>query len=289
MTEPTLQNAEAAINQLAQALRLVLATITGKEVALVDGTDAPLTDLAATTGELAVYGQEGEWSQEPTRLEEALHEIGAITELLSGNFMLPDGTDLFDQEARRTLNRIINAAHARKQLDDDGELSIEQLAALAGVAEKTIRSATSRSAANPIPVDNRKHRAWIKAGDARAWLSRRPDFKPTRFRNDGPSQPLINDPATLVQACRTWLTHADISLDTLGTGLGWPVHAVDALRAVIDRRPEAGFQALSPALLKQFASRVGMPQPDEFARQAYRVLAIAHAESLAQSELGNNS
>jgi len=286
MTIRTRNEAEALIHSLSEALRLVLGSMTGKEVTPVEAADAPLTDLAATAGDLAVYAWEGEWNDGPDRLNEALHEIGIVAELLPANFMLPDGSILFDEEEKRALGRLINAAHARKNLDEGHELSIEWLAALAGVAEKTIRAATSRSAASPIPVDNRKHRAWIKASDALAWLSRRPDFKPTRFRDDGPDQPLINDPATLAQTCKTWVSYAGISLDTVDNQLGWPAPVGAALRAVIERHPEAGFEALSPALLKKFAARVGMPQPDEFARQAYRVLAIAHADSLTQSELG---
>lgn len=288
MTIATRNEAEALISDLAEALSLVLATITGKEVALLDGPSAPLTDLSWTAGELAVYAWEGEWNHEPVRLEDALHEIGTVAELLRGNLMLPDGSMLFGDEQKFAVNRIINAAHARKNLDEGHELTIEWLAALAGVAEKTVRAATSRSAANPIPVDNRKHRAWIDAADALAWLSRRPDFKPTRFRTDGPDQPLINDAATLAQTCKNWLAHADISTDSLATELNWTITATEALRAITDRRPEAAFEALSPALLKQFSERTGMPQPDEFARQTYRLLAIAHAESLAQSELDSN-
>lgn len=289
MTTLARHDAEVLVHDLTEALRLIIATITGKEVVFVDGPNPPLTDLAATAGDLAAYAWEGEWNHEPIRLDESLHEIGTIAELLPANFMLPDGSMLFGDEQKLALNRIINAAHARKHLDEGHELTIEWLAALAGVAEKTIRAATSRSAANPIPVDNRKHRAWIKAADALAWLSRRPDFKPTRFRADGPGQPLINDPATLAETCKSWLQHAGMSPDSLEAELDWATPTADALRAIIHRKPEAAFEALSPALLKQFSARTGMPQPDEFARQAYRLLAITHAESLARSELGDNN
>ncbi|GHD72586.1 hypothetical protein GCM10007164_20370 [Luteimonas padinae] len=285
MTILSRSEAESLVQELASAMTQVLGVITGKRPVLVESPEDSLTNLITTVGDLAVYAWEGEWRGSQSQLATALHEVGTISELLPAGFMHPDGTDLIDIRQKQALERLINAAHARHALDDDEELSIEWLAALAGVAEKTIRAATSRGASNPIPVENRKHRAWIKAEDALAWLSRRPDFKPTRFRGDGPDQPLITDTATLAQTCKCWLEHAGTDATTLASTNGWPAEVTHALAAIAARKPEAAFTALSPALLKQFAEFTGMPQPGEFARQTYRLLALAHADARASADL----
>lgn len=116
-----------------------------------------------------------------------------------------------------------------------------------------------------------------------------PPCRQVTFRRFPPSMRPIPDAAPLGQALKIWLHYAGISHDSLNAELRMMVPSDGALRATIDREPESAFKAVSPALLKQPSNHVGMPQPDEFARQASRVLAIAHAESLAQRELGSSN
>ncbi len=73
------------------------------------------------------------------------------------------------------------AGEARAHLDAELELSIKELALLAGVDERTIRNAASAGA---FEITKFGSSTLIDSTEARKWLNARPDFKPTKYRNE---------------------------------------------------------------------------------------------------------
>src|SRR5690606_29673536 len=117
---------------------------------------------------------------EPQRVEELIHELCVIEEVLRGNFMTASGDNLLAAPSRTFIQRVLTAAFARSNVDRGTPVTIEQLAALARVTERTVRAATSTTNPNPLPITKDGHWTYIEARDARAWLSARRDFRPTR-------------------------------------------------------------------------------------------------------------
>ena len=76
---------------------------------------------------------------------------------------------------------VVDAYKARGRIDSiGGDMSIEELAALAKVSEKTIRMAANPKIEGALKTIKRGHRTFVTATDAMDWLARRPDFIPTR-------------------------------------------------------------------------------------------------------------
>lgn len=228
------------------------------------------------------------WKGDPIQnghIEDTLAELAVAVELLNANFMLPDGTEWLSVAEKEAIQRLANAADARWQLDQGESIRVEQLAALAGVAEKTVRAATNPKSANPLPVTKDGYWTLIKAKDALVWLGRRNDFMPTRIGTDGLEQPQITDSLVLAGACKTWRLQADQSIEQVSAALNWSDAQLDAYRDIESGAPSDVIAELPPQVLHQLALRLKLPDPASFARQAYAVLALAHAVSLSDRQI----
>lgn len=76
---------------------------------------------------------------------------------------------------------IIKIAHARARLDFDlADSSIEEIALLAGMNERSVRNALYADGAEKLVADNTGH---VATEEAVRWLSQRRNFKATRFYN----------------------------------------------------------------------------------------------------------
>lgn len=277
--------AAALLDSLIEAYLEVGSVLTGDKITRQADETVPYPGLPHTAGLLAAYAWNGEWDSSSGDVSEALHELSTATELIGGSLMLPDGTDLFPREQKAELHRLAKAATARDNLDAGDAITIEQLAALAGVAEKTVRTATNPKSTNPIAITKQGHWTWIEAGEALTWLSRRTGFKPTQATEAGANQSIPVDLPSLISSCESWLARAELDAATLAKHLAWPQAKALALGALLARKPDAAFADLDPAALHQFAKAVGMALPDDFARQAYRLLALAHADALVETQL----
>lgn len=277
------------IETLIAALIDVLTTVSGKRVSLEEDDAVTTLDLATTLELLDGFAREGVWPFEPTQLDDALHEISVAVELLEGNLVTPGGESLVSPEEKTSLNQIVTAAIARKDLHEGEGIDINELAALAGVAEKTVRAATNPKSPNPLVVRKMGHWSVVEASDALAWLSRRPGFKPTRFETvaKAPPELQVDTAASLAEACGHYLAKAGARLDFLAPRLGWSADVHDAFAAIVEGRAAEAFASLSAKQLKAFGESVGMASPTSFAAAAYRVLASEHAEAVIETQLPN--
>ncbi len=247
------------------------------------GRESHLARVAFTLAEYAWNGVT--FTGTGIHMVDELAEFAVVVELLGANFMLPDGSVCLAGTEKDAITRLANAAEARWQLDQGDAVRFEGLAALAGVAEKTVRAATNPKSAHPIPVSKEGHWAYIEAKDALTWLSRRNDFKTTYRAADGLKQPLVTDAMNLADACRAWRIHNSLSEAELGTALGWTDEQVGAYRAIEAKSPGDVIAQLPPQALLRFAEHLQLPEPVTFARQAYTVLAVAHAHALSDKQV----
>lgn len=271
------EGVSVALTELCAATQGVLAALTG-----VEAPPAAAEPLIVFKGELlAGYAWQGEAMSED-QVSEALHELGTAVELSKGNFMLPDGTDLFRAESREAIEAVVEAALARSSLDQGDAIRVEGLAALARVAVKTVRSAMNPKNANAIPVTKDGHWAWIEASDALAWLSRRNDWVPTggRLQNTASSSPLS---ASLVAAREA----AGLDSDQIGVRIGWDPDLIEGYTSLESGRLADAYQHLQPRHLETIAQAIGLADPQLFARTAYRELALAHADSVSATQLAS--
>lgn len=220
---------------------------------------------------------------------DAMHELSSAVELCGANLMLPDGTDLYPEENKALLRQLLNATNARMSLDEGDSVRVEELAALARVAEKTVRMATNPSRPGSIRVRKEGHWAFIDAPEALAWLRRRDDFQPTRKRGNQGDQPLIADAASLASTCSQWRKHKAVSIEALTKALHWTASQRKAYQQIEAAELIDQMTRFSPQALQALGKFLGMPQPEAFARQAFRVLAAQYAEYLSERQLAGAS
>lgn len=218
-------------------------------------------------------------------LVDALHELSSAAELCEASFMLPSGDELFSQENRSLIRQLMSAANARTALDNGESIRVEELAALARVAEKTVRMATNPSRPGSIRVRKEGHWAFIDASEALAWLQRRDDFQPTRVRGEKADQPLIGDAAGLASACERWRKQKAANIEILAKALRWTVPQSKAYVQIEAGELTDQMTRFPPETLQALGKFLGMPHPEDFARQAFRVLAAQYAEHLSNRQL----
>ena len=246
-------------------------------------------DLPYVSRRLAEYAYQGVGFENDNALSEALHELSSAEELVKASLMLPDGTTHWGEEDRQIIERLSKAARARQSLDQGGSVTVDELAALARIAEKTVRMATNPAKPGSMRVTKDGHWAYIEAAEALAWLGRRSDFVSTSQSASFAQPTTIEDARSLADICLRGRERVGTDVAGLASALGW----ADAQRKAYEQL-EAGqihgqMTQFPPKLLLAMAEHFGLPQPHDFARQAYRVLALRHADTLADRQLAASS
>lgn len=270
------QVASNAAEDLVKAVQTVLASLKGESGA---------SDVKALFENLALYAWSGVTQDDPNWIEERLHEASVPVELLRGNLMDPTGADLMAKDSISFINRLVNAAHARKAIDEGGQVTIEWLAALANVSERTIRSATNASNPNAMPIIKDGHWTLIDAAHALQWLSRRNDFAPTQAADNRPRAIVLLRALQLGDAWQKWRESRSLMIEDLATALGW-----GAEQAALYARIESGSLGddsltLSPHFWRELAVHLGSVEPDDVAATTYRLLAAAYANWRLRNDL----
>lgn len=268
--------ASNAARNLIEAVEMVLSTLKGE-------TSAP--NLTTLFEDLALYAWSGVMPEGPDWIDERLHEASVSVELLRGNLMDSMGTDLMARDTIDFINRLVNAAHARKSIDDGGQVTIEWLAALAKVSERTIRSATNASNPNAMPIIKDGHWTFIEAAHALQWLSRRNDFVPTQAADNSPRSGDLQRALQPGDVWLKWRQSRNVTIDDLCADLGW-----SAEQAALYARIESGSLGddsltLSPQFWRDLALHLGSKEPGDVAAATYRSLAATYADWRLQNDL----
>lgn len=244
-------------------------------------------ELVRLYGSLADYAWEGIWFGNEVSLEEAMTEAETIGQILtSGSPHDPYGEPCIDEKSLATLGTVLNAANARRELDlPDGQLGLGQVAVLANVSDKTIRMAANPKLENHLKTENDGKGTIVHSDDARAWLERRPGFKATRLNAGLSGQPQIVDASILATTCNRYREQAGLSLKDLRAKLKW-----SAEEALAYQNMERGaFSADAPVFdsirLLSLARTLAFPDPEQFTRDAIRVVYTARAIAEIQHQL----
>lgn len=276
-TRSRIEASRKAGEALIEATRDVLGAMEGGEAGF---------GLMPVCEALAQYAWDGTWHSDSVDVLDYLHDIGTAVELLSGRFMLPAGADCLSEENRRAIELVATAAQARWSLSEGVDIRIEDLAALAGVAERTIRAATNPSTPHAIPITKQGHWTWIQAKDALEWLSRRKDFMPTRLVGLGPQASLLHSSESLGHACRQWRSQKNVPIKVLAKQLTWTPAQTAGYAQLEDGQVTEETLLLTPATWQAYAERLDIEEPTQFAAKAFRLTTIAYAEARITSELG---
>ena len=235
-----------------------------------------------TAARLATYAWDGTWSGNDNNLLDALSELSTAAEATRGMFMLPDGSELYSQEEAANLLLLQTAATARRELNEGESIRVEDLAALAGIAEKTVRMATNPKSSNPLQVTKQGHWTLITASDALAWLERRGDFKPTRMDT---ATPLLTTLSDLAEAIKERMARLGKTLQATAREVHFNKSTAAALEKLLASPTESDGTGLKPSQLKALADVLEFGDPVAFATKAYQLLAIAAADREIQREL----
>lgn len=239
--------------------------------------------------DMATYAKVGSWASSQNDLMDALVDFEIATELLNGKqgpcLIGPDHVWLVSEESSAVLREVLEAAQTRLAIDLGKDITISMLAALAGVAEKTLRMAANPNNDRALKTFKEGTSTFIKSEDALEWLGRRSDFKPTRYFVSAGAMPrLVNFPSlgshlASVRTSRGW------SVEDVGAALEWSDDLVADLAAVESARAPDGLENLTPKALAGLAGHLGIHAPTEFAREHYPLIAKAYGEALAREQL----
>lgn len=257
----------AAAAELIEAVDLVAATLKGEN-------DAP--PLGHLLEEARLYAWSGIRGRAHTL--DLLHELSVPAELLAGNLVTPAGDDLVSQETRDLVRRTVNASHARHDIDEGESVSIERLAALAGVTERTIRSATNPRHPNAIPITKDGHWTYIEAAHALKWLAQRKDFVPTQGTDNRPRTAVLASSLTAGEAWKKWREAAGVGIEALAVRLSWSAGQAHAYESVEANIPGANWLDLAPGFWRGLAEHFESTEPAEVAALTFRKLAAAYAD-----------
>lgn len=270
------QVASRAAEDLIEAVQTVLSGLKGKS-----GT----SDVKTLFVDLTLYAWSGVTQDDPNWIEERLHEASVPVELLRGNLVDATGGDLMTKDAVGFINRLVNAAHARKTIDEGGQVTIEWLAALANVSERTIRSATNASNPNAMPIIKDGHWTLIDAAHALQWLSRRNDFVPTQAADNRPRSVVLQRAVQPGDAWQKWRQSLNLTIEDLATALGWSAEQAAVYTQIEAGTPGDDSLTLSPRFWRELAAHLGSEESDDVAATTYRSLAAAYANWRLKNEL----
>ena len=261
--------ATEASTEILDAVDAVHRTLKGEETSL---------DLESLLRHLIDYAWSGVSDADPNWIVGLLHDICVPVELLGGFLMSPAGENLVSKETVEFVKRVANAANARHSLDEGHALTIEWLAALANVSDRTIRSATSSSNPNAIPITKDGHWTFIEAPHASEWLSGRKDFVPTQRPDNRPTTTGLIRAVQPGDAWKEWREARSLTIGDLARKLGWTSGQAAAYQQIESGIPDDDMLTLLPAFWHALAAHLDSEDPGAVAALTYRKLATAYAD-----------
>lgn len=231
------------------------------------------TQLVPLIADFVDFAWEGAWHSNEASLLDAFHMAIPLNDLLDANLTLPDGIPVFPAEDRDTMKSVMAAAHGRFGILQGDDLSFEQLAALARVAEKTVRMAANQKIKGALKTEpGPANRTYINADDALEWLRRRKDFKETQFDVAIDGQSAMRSPRELADMCLKFRKKADLSVPQLRKKLGWSASEAMAYQNMEQGLLDEASDAFSSLALVKLARVLSVPDQRKFAHDAGHVI-----------------
>ena len=267
-SEQHLRAAEAA-TEIREAVDTLQRTFKGEETS---------PDLGSLLRYLVDYAWLGVSDADPNWILGLLHDVCVPAELLNGALMSPSGEALVSKETSDFIKRLQSAANARRALDEGNQITIEMLAALANVSDRTIRTATSSNNPNAIPITKDGHWTFIEAAHALEWLSRRKDFVPTQRPDNRPTTTGLIRALRPGDAWKEWREARGLTVDELAKELGWTYGQAGAYQKIESGIPDDDMLDLLPDFWRDLAAHLGAEDAGAVAALTYRKLASAYAD-----------
>jgi hypothetical protein len=235
------------------------ATMEGRTATVAD---APL--LAATAFDYAWLGK----APRHGHVDDLVTDLAAIGQF----FSVDSGMDAHDRSlpysviggipSNEILASLCRAAHARWAISSDMDVSLPDLAALARVSDKTIRMAANPKVPGALKTKKLGNRTVVSPEDALAWLSRRPDFRPTDTSTAAPGGALVAVPDQLRNARQSAESAERFAAALAASGI--PQDTWMSLEGGAGHPDLAGLEA---GRLIAFARHLELLHPEEFARR----------------------
>ena len=168
---------------------------------------------------------------------------------------------------------VLDHALARWTLLRGDDLTVGEIAILAGLAEKTIRMAANPKVKDPLITFKDGHNTYVKADEALRWLSARPGFRVTVMSDDVQHARPYTSLRTLAWQCRGLREMRKISQNQLLDRLKWSRAARCAYRQLEAESEKLDPRPLTVPLLIELGVALGISDPQQFARHAAILLA----------------
>lgn len=266
---------QSAAGELIGAVELVLRTLRGEHAGYGLEHTLEALSLYAWSGQVPQHGDVGE----------LLTELSVAGELLTGSLIDTGGHRLVTRETVELIERIQKAADARYNIDNGGHVTMEGLAALAGVTDRAVRAATSSKNPRAMPITKRGHWTFIAAEHALAWLTARSDFIPTQATDRSPRAAVLLASPDVGTAWRQWRTARDESVEAVAEALAWSPDQLDAYRSVEGGARGDHDLLLTPQDWQKLAVHFGSDEAPDVAAVTYRKLLKSYADwRIAQTD-----
>lgn len=234
---------------------------------------------------LAEYAWGGRYPGSEGDLDDSIHDALTVLPLLQsgeGELVNAVGDGVISEESRDILTKTVDAAIARRTLDSRayGDLTVPMLAALAGVSEKTIRMAANPKNPEALRTTKVGNSTFVLSDDALDWLRRRDGFQETIYNFSSNSTPSIKDPESLARALTTLRSRRAMSTADVANALGWNSEKTGGYEQLEQGQLVASRIPFAPDDLVALGKLMKVDQPVTFAKNAYRAVVSAFAESM---------
>ncbi|MEZ5456832.1 MAG: helix-turn-helix domain-containing protein [Lysobacteraceae bacterium] len=241
---------------------------------------------AATLGTY-VWGGVGGLHSENTFPE--VHLLGQVVEAMAekvvfdtdrGGWFGTASPLIGDNKATDIVKWVVAGYIARARIDWlGGDITIEELAALARVSEKTLRMAANPKNDGALKISKRSHRTVITVDDAMEWLARRPDFMPTR--NDNLSTQRDIHMGGTASQFRKYIVYLNSSSPDIREAAKKSGLSDERITVLLEGEISSKNFDFEPDELLRVAGAMGIETPNSFARW---VLELQHQERVGRME-----
>ncbi|MEN9597211.1 MAG: hypothetical protein RL236_1645 [Pseudomonadota bacterium] len=163
----------------------------------------------------------------------------AVNGIISGDYSSSSLGDIssfsklvgFDENVDSKYNFLYRVASARENLDSGDDLSLKDIALLAGVDERTIRNSASSKDEDSLQIKKSGSSTMIENAEARRWLNNRPDFKKTRDYDDA----VVQNGKEFGEFISQRRNELSLTLDDVANAVGTDLETLLDLEQGIDR------------------------------------------------------
>ena len=234
------------------------------------------------------------WHGDPSNLVSTYSELTPLHGLLEKSSALMNAVDgAIDPEAGSSVFQVLEIFIARVKLELDHEvMELKELAAIAGLAEKTVRMAAIGQDKNPDLVTFKDgSRTYVKPEEASRWLStKNTNYRPINWSEDRFLPPV--DPKNVDELgpyLRVLRENTNLSTAELGSRLGWEVNTVRAYETLEDGGKDFDPAKLSFDEIIQLSQAICSSESSDLIRIIDRILHPLVLEKKLAQQLPNSA